>query len=55
MEKYQAMLTKAINFIVGKNEEMGMASLFSIGESSLSNDSFQEADDFELISYLVVK
>ncbi|WP_101841932.1 helicase-related protein [Halobacillus sp. Marseille-P3879] len=55
MEKYQAMLTSAINFIVGKNEEMGMASLFSIGESSLSNDSFQEADDFELITYLVVK
>lgn len=55
MEKYQAMLKSAINFIIGKSEEMGMASLFSIGESNLSNDSFQEADDFELISYLVVK
>ncbi|WP_191126358.1 helicase-related protein [Cerasibacillus terrae] len=55
MEKYQSMLSSATDFIIGKNEEMGMASLFSIGESSLSYDTFQKAEDFELVSYLIVK
>lgn len=55
MEKYQSMLSSATNFIIGKNEELGMASLFSLGESDLSNDTFQKVEDFELISYLIVK
>lgn len=55
MEKYQSMLSSAIDFIIGKNEEIGMASLFSIGESSLSYDTTQRVEDFELVSYLIVK
>lgn len=55
MEKYQSMLSSAIDFIIGKNEEIGMASLFTIGESSLSYDTTQRVEDFELVSYLIVK
>ncbi len=55
MEKYQSMLSSTIDFIIGKNEELGMASLFSMGESSLSDDTFQSTEDFELVSYLIVK
>lgn len=55
MEKYQSMLAVATNFIIGKSEEFGIASLFSIGESSLSYDTIQGAEDFELLSFLIIK
>jgi hypothetical protein len=55
MEKYTSQLQSAIESIIGKKEESGMDSLFSRGGTSISSDSFSGIEDFELISYLVIK
>ena len=52
---YTSQLKVAIESIIGKKEESGMDSLFSRGGTSISSDSFSGIEDFELISYLVVK
>lgn len=55
MSKYTDMLDEAINNIVGKQEEVSIQSIFSLGESSILNDNNSSKEDFELISFLVVK
>lgn len=55
MEKYTSQLQIAIESIIGKKEESGMDSLFSRGGTSISSDSFSGIEDFELVSYLVIK
>ncbi len=55
MQQYQAGLKAAIESIIGKKEESGMDSLFSRGGTTISKDSFSESDDFEIVSFLVVK
>lgn len=54
MRKFTNFLEKTVENIVGKEEEKGLESLFSFGETSLNN-SIQNMDDFELISFLVIK
>lgn len=54
MRKFTNFLEKTVENIVGKEEEKGLESLFSFGETSLNN-SIQNIDDFELISFLVIK
>lgn len=54
MSKFTNFLEKTVENIVGKEEEKELDSLFSFGETVLNN-SAQNMDDFELISFLVIK
>lgn len=53
MSKFTNFLEKTVENIVGKEEEKGLDSLFSFGETILNN-TIQNMDDFELISFLVI-
>ena len=55
MSKYTTQLKTAVESIIGKKEESGMDSLFSRGGTTISSDAFSGIEDFELISYLVIK
>ena len=55
MDKYSYLLEQSINSIIGKKEEKGIASLFSKGGTRLSKNVFTGIEDFELISFLVIK
>jgi len=55
MKVYSDLLESAIQNLVGKVEEAGVASLFSKGGTSLSSQELSGLDDFELISFLVIK
>ena len=55
MGAYQYMLECAMQSIVGKTEEKGVESLFARGGTVLTQDHFSGIDDFEVISYLIIK
>ncbi|MCG2711082.1 MAG: SNF2-related protein [Candidatus Omnitrophica bacterium] len=55
MHGFSALLEHAITNIIGKKEEKGIESLFTKGGTTLLNNSYQGKDDFELISFLIVK
>lgn len=55
MSKYSQLLEDSINNIIGKKEEKGVASLFSKGGTTLQKSLFNGIEDFELISFLIVK
>jgi hypothetical protein len=55
MSTYQYMLEATIQSIIGKTEEKGIESLFSRGGTSLTQDNFSALEDFEVISYLIIK
>jgi hypothetical protein len=55
MSKYTTKLQIAIESIIGKKEESGIDSLFSRGGTTISGNSISNIEDFELISYLVMK
>jgi hypothetical protein len=55
MGKYTTQLKTAVESIIGKKEESGMDSLFSRGGTTITSDTFNGLEDFELISYLVIK
>jgi len=56
MDTYSDLLIKAVMSIIGKKQEDGMESLFSLGETGISADSeLAGLDDFELVSFLVIK
>jgi hypothetical protein len=55
MGVYQYMLECAMQSIVGKTEEKGVESLFSRGGTALTQDHFSGLEDFEVISYLIIK
>lgn len=55
MEKYSSVLEDAIFSIIGKTEEKGVASLFSKGGTTLQKSLFTGVEDFELISFLIIK
>lgn len=54
MKHYQNLLSKAVENIAGKSEEIGAVSLFNRGGTVLSASSTQNVNDFEVISYMVV-
>lgn len=54
MNHYQNLLSKAIENIAGKSEEIGATSLFSRGGTVLSASSSQNVNDFEVVSYMVI-
>jgi ERCC4-related helicase len=55
MGAYQFMLEAAITSIVGKTEEKGVESLFSRGGTVLTQDHFKGIEDFEVVSFLIIK
>lgn len=56
MDKYKELLTNATDDILGKVEEQQTISIFSFGGlSNLANDNSSDSDDFEIISYLIIK
>lgn len=55
MHTYSALLENAIKNIVGKKEEKGIESLFSRGGTTVLDNDYFGKDDFELISFLVIK
>ena len=55
MKPYSDLLEAAIQNLVGKVEEAGVASLFSKGGTALSKQAVSGLEDFELISFLVIK
>ncbi len=55
MGGYQFMLERAIGSIIGKTEEKGIESLFVRGGTVLTQDHFQGIEDFEVVSYLIIK
>ena len=54
MDKYTDLLETSISNIVGKTEELGVASLFSKGGTNLTKNMFSGLEDFELVSFLVI-
>ncbi len=55
MHTYSELLENAIKNIVGKKEEKGIESLFLKGGTTILNNDYFGKDDFELISFLVIK
>ena len=55
MSKYSNLLEKAIDSIIERKEEMDIESLFRPGGTSLLSKNFSGLDDFELITFLVVR
>ena len=55
MSKYTELLEKAVNDIKGIVEKKGIASLFGLGSSSVLTNKVTGINDFELISFLVIK
>ena len=55
MGAYQFMLEAAIQSVVEKTTEAGVASLFSRGGTSLTQDHFSGLEDFAVISYLIIR
>src|SRR5699024_580957 len=54
MEHYSSLLKTAIEEIVGKKEELGIASLFHKGGTSIVAETVDGLEDFELISFLIL-
>lgn len=55
MKDLSLLLDDAINSIIDTKEESDIDSLFKPGGTSLLNDTFKGLNDFELITFLVVK
>ncbi|HIP17817.1 MAG TPA: helicase [Sulfurovum sp.] len=55
MQAYRSLFKEAVDSIIGKKEETGVASLFERGGTTLTADTFKGMEDFEIISYLVVE
>ncbi|MEG2072662.1 MAG: helicase-related protein [Oscillospiraceae bacterium] len=55
MKHYSALLEAAIENLVGKKQEIGVASLFSKGGTTLQAEYYDGIEDFELTAFLVLK
>ncbi|TQS76994.1 MAG: helicase [Candidatus Methanarcanum hacksteinii] len=55
MRRYSALLEKVISDIVGKKNEAGVASLFSRGGTTLMKSDFGGVEDFEIVTFLVIR
>ncbi|MBN1065402.1 helicase-related protein [Clostridium botulinum] len=55
MSKYSELLETGIRDIIGKKEEQGIMSLFSSGGTNLATHTFKALEDFELVSFLIIK
>ena len=55
MKHYSDLLERAIQNLIGKKQEIGVASLFSRGGTTLQASFYDGIEDFELITFLVLK
>ena len=55
MNRYSELLESAIDNIIGKKEEKGIVSLFSKGGTTIQKSLFKGIDDFELVSFIIIK
>lgn len=55
MGKYSGLLVETIKNLIGKKQEVGVASLFSKGGTTLQMNYYDGIEDFELVTFLVVK
>ena len=55
MRHYSELLGAAIENLVGKKQEIGVASLFSKGGTTMQKSFFDGIEDFELVTFLVLK
>ena len=55
MSVYSELLENAIDNLIGKKQEAGIASLFSKGGGIIDNETFDGIEDFELVSFLILK
>ena len=55
MNHYSNLLETAIQNLIGKKQEIGVASLFSKGGTTMQKDFFDGIEDFELVTFLVLK
>ena len=55
MKYYSDLLETSIQNLIGKKQEIGVASLFSKGGTTMQKEFFDGMEDFELITFLVLK
>ena len=55
MKQYSDLLEAAIQELIGKKQEVGVSSLFRKGGTTLQMGFYDGIEDFELISFLVMK
>ena len=55
MGHYSGLLGTAIENLVGKKQEIGVASLFSKGGTTMQKSFFDGIEDFELVTFVVLK
>lgn len=55
MDKYSKLLKDAVKAIVHGEEQTDLASIFTSGSSALFEGNISGLDDFELITFVVVK
>ncbi len=55
MDKYSRLLEEAIKSIIDVNEEADLDSLFSAGGTTALLETIKGLDDFELISFVVIR
>lgn len=55
MEHYSDLLGTAIENLMGKKQDIGVASLFSKGGTTMQKSFLDGVEDFELITFLVIK
>lgn len=55
MSAYSEILSKAIEAIRGKQDEVGIGSLFSPGGTNVQTKLLDDLDDVELISFLIIR
>ena len=55
MDHYSDLLEKSIQNLIGKKQEIGVASLFSKGGTIIPKANIDGMEDFELVTFLVIK
>jgi SNF2 family DNA or RNA helicase len=55
MEHYSDLLEASIENLIGKKQDIGVASLFSKGGTTMPKSILEGVEDFELITFLVIK
>lgn len=55
MQQYSGLLNIAVENLIGKKQEIGVASLFSRGGTTLQKEFYDGLEDFELVTFLILK
>ena len=54
MQHYQMLLEKAVEAVVGKQQEQGVQTLFHRGGIRLAGDTGRRVDDFEVVAFVAL-